>query len=48
MDVYTVVMLVVIFAASIVSAFATVYNNGILGTVALVLAAVWALMMGGW
>lgn len=48
MDAYTAVMLVVIFTASVVSAFAAVYDNGILGTVALVLAAVWVLLMGGW
>lgn len=48
MDAYTAVMLVVIFAASVVSAFAAVYDNGRLGTVALVLAAVWVLLMGGW
>ena len=48
MDAYNAIMLVVIFAASIVSAFAAVYDNGRLGTLALVLAAVWVLMMGGW
>lgn len=48
MDAYTGVMLAVIFAASVVSAFAAVYDNGVLGTVALVLGAVWVLMMGGW
>lgn len=48
MDTYTAVMLAVIFAASVVSAFAAVYDNGRLGALALVLAAVWVLMMGGW
>lgn len=48
MDAYTAVMLVVIFAAAVVSAFAAVTDSVPLAVVALVLGAAWVLMMGGW
>lgn len=48
MGAYTAVMLVVIFVASVVSAFAAARDSVPLAVVALVLAAVWVLMMGGW
>ena len=48
MDAYTAVMLVAIFASSVVSAFAAVKDSVPLAVVALVLAAAWVLMMGGW
>lgn len=48
MDAYTAVMLVTIFAASVVSAIAAYKDSTPLAVVALVLAGVWVLMSGGW
>ena len=48
MDAYTVVMLLVLFAMSATCVVTVLTESRIAGAVALALAAVWVLMMGGW